>query len=143
MASRDLMNNIHTVVALAPVVVSDGTAQKTVAIDTAGYESCTFVILTGTLADVDATWSATLKSGSTSTQASHTQCSANAIIGTEALAGITFADDVETKKIGYKGSDRWASLELTNVVANTGAAPLAILAILAHPKNRPTANPPQ
>jgi hypothetical protein len=136
------MNDLNFKVALAPVVVSDGTAQKTVAIDTLGYESVTFVVMTGTLADVDATWSATLKDGATSTQASHTQVASDFIIGSEALAGLTFADDGVCKKIGYKGGKRYVSLELTNVVANTGAAPLAILAVLGDPKVRPTANPP-
>jgi hypothetical protein len=51
MASKDTFNNIHPVIAIAPITISDGTALVSGAIDTAGYESVTFVIQTGTLAD--------------------------------------------------------------------------------------------
>ena len=142
MATRDLMNDIHTVVALAPQVATDGTALKTAAIDTKGYESVTFVILTGTLADSDATWLVTLKEGSTSTQTAHTAVADADIIGTEALAGFIFSDDGATRKIGYKGSERYVSLEIDDDTANSGNAPVAVLAILGHPHSRPTANPP-
>lgn len=142
MASRDLLNNIDVKVALAPVVVADGTAQKTVAIDTLGYESVTFVVLCGTLADADATWTLDLREGDTSTQTNHTAAAADDMIGTEALGAIDFSMDGKAKKIGYKGGKRYVSLEINNVVANTGNAPLAVLAILGHPKSRPTANPP-
>lgn len=144
MAQRDNFNDLNFKVALAPLAaaVTDGTTLKTVAIDTLGYESVTFVIITGTIADVDATWTATLKDGTTSTQTAHAQVASDFVIGSEALAGLTFADDGVCKKIGYKGGKRYVSLELTNVVANTGVIPIAILAVLGDPKVRPTSNPP-
>ena len=144
MAARDNMNDLHFVVGLAPLAAAEAgaTTLKTVAIDTQGYESLTFVIITGTIVDADATWTATLKDGATSTQTAHTQVGADFIIGSEALAGLTFANDSVCRKIGYKGGKRWASLELANVVANTGAIPIAIIAVLGDPKVRPTANPP-
>lgn len=139
---KDLMNNITPVVAIAPVVVTDGTAQVSGAIDLQGYESATFVIGLGTLADADATWAVTVKEGDTSTQAEHTAVADVDLIGTEALAGFAFGDDDAARKIGYKGSKRYVSIEIDDVVANTGAAPMTALAILGHARSGPTANPP-
>lgn len=138
---RDLMNNIHPVVAIAPVVVTDGTAQVSAAIDVRHYKSVTFIVLLGTLADADATWAVTVKEGSTSTQASHTAVADKDLIGTESLAGFTFADDGECRKIGYKGDQDYVSIEIDDVTANTGNAPMAVLCIL-EPYQLPTSNPP-
>lgn len=142
MAKRDLMNNITPVVAIAPVVVSDGTAQTSGAIDTRGYESVTFVIATGTLADDDATWAVTVKEGSTANQGEHTAVADVDLIGTEALAGFTYESDNACRKIGYSGSKRYVSIEIDDVTANTGNAPMAVIAILGHPELAPTDNPP-
>lgn len=142
MASRDLMNSIHPVVAIAPITITDGTALVSGAIDTAGYESVTFVLLSGVLADADATWAVTVKSGSTSTQGAHSAVSDDFLIGTEALAGFAFGDDGEVRKIGYKGSDRYVSIEIDDVVANLASAPFAVVCILGNPTSAPTLNPP-
>jgi hypothetical protein len=138
---RDLMNNIHPVVAIAPQVVTDGSSLLSAAIDVRGYRSVTFIILLGALADTDATWSVAVQEGATSTQADHTPVADAQLIGTETLAGFTFADDGETKKIGYKGSSDYVSIEIDNDTANTGAAPVAVLALL-EPYETPSANPP-
>lgn len=137
----DLMNNIHPVVAIAPVVVTDGTAQVSAAIDVRQYKSVTFIVLLGTLADADATWAVTVKEGSTSTQGNHTAVADADLIGTEALAGFTFGDDGECRKIGYKGSADYVSIEIDDVTANSGNAPMAVLCLL-EPYQTPAANPP-
>ena len=138
---RDLMNNIHPVVAIAPVEVSDGTAQVSAAIDVRHYKSVTFIILLGTLADADATWAVTVKEGSDSTQGNHTAVADTDLIGTEALAGFTFGDDGECRKIGYKGDSDYVSIEIDDVTANSGNAPMAVLCLL-EPYERPASNPP-
>ena len=137
---RDLMNNIHPVVAIAPVVVTDNTAQKSGAIDVRHYKSVTLVILLGTLADADATFDVVVKEGSTTTQATHTAVADTDLIGTEALAGFNFGDDGETRKIGYKGGADYVSIEITPT-GNSGNAQIAVVAIL-EPFSRPAANPP-
>lgn len=142
MATRDQMNDIHPIVAIAPVVVADGTVAKSGAIDTKGFEGVTFVIQTGVLADTDATWAVVVKSGPTPTQSEHVAVSDTFLIGTEALASFAFNDDGETRKIGYKGADRYVSIEIDDVVANSGSTPMAALCILGCPHDRPTANPP-
>ncbi len=139
---RDLVNSIHTVIAIAPVVVTDGTAQKSAAIDVRGMRSVTFVIALGTLADADATWDVVIKEGNTTTQTSHTAVADADLIGTETLASFAFGDDGETRKIGYKGVSDYVSIEIDDVVANTGNAPLCVICVM-EPLERPAANPPQ
>lgn len=142
MATQDLMNVIKPVVAAAPQVVTDGSAVTTVAIDTKGYQSLTFVIALGTLVDADATWSVMVKHGDDSTVGNHAAVDDTFLIGDEATAAFDFAADGKCRKIGYKGSKRYVSLVITNVTANTGAFPVAVLALLGHPDLTPTANPP-
>lgn len=142
MASKDLFNNIHPVIAIAPVTISDGTAQVSAAIDTKGYESVTFLIATGTLADADATWAVTVKDGDTSTQNAHSAVADTFLLGTEALAGFAFGDDSEVRKIGYVGGKRYVSIEIDDVTANSGSAPMSVICVLGHPRSAPTANPP-
>lgn len=143
MAKFDLVNSVHPVVALAPVVVTDGTAQVSAVIDTQGFQSCTFLIALGTLADADATWAVTVKEGDDNTQGNHTAVADADLIGTEALAGFTFGDDGECRKIGYKGAKRYVSIEIDDVTANSGNAPMCVIALLGHPAYAPTDNPPQ
>lgn len=140
---RDLMNRIHPVVAIAPVVVTDGTVQKSAAINVKKYRSVTFIIALGTLADADAVWDVTVKEGSTSTQTSHTAVADKDLIGTEALAGFTFADDGECKKIGYVGAEDYVSIEIDDSTANTGNAPMAVLCLLEPYDSTDAPNPPQ
>lgn len=139
---RDMMNNIHTVPAIAPVVVSDNTAQVSAIIDLQNYDSCTFVITTGTIVDADATFAVTLDHGSVSNLSDAAAVPASALIGTLAGAGFTFADDGETRKIGYNGALRYVRMTITPT-ANASAAPLAAVAVLGHARIAPTANPPQ
>lgn len=138
---RDLMSNIHPVVAIAPVVVADNTVQKSAAIDVRKYNSVTFLIALGTLADVDATFAVVIKEGSTSTQTDHTAVAAVDLIGTNALASFTFADDGEMRKIGYKGAADYVSIEITPT-ANAGNAPMAVVVVF-EPLAFPAPNPPQ
>ena len=53
---RDGLHNDTYRVAIAPAVVSDNTPQVGFWIDTSGYQSLTFGIITGTLADADASF---------------------------------------------------------------------------------------
>lgn len=138
---RDLMNDVTPKVAIAPVVATDNTALVSAVIDTLGYNSATFVIATGTLADADATFAVLLEEGDASDLSGGNAVADADLIGTEALAGFTFADDSETRKLGYKGSKRYLRLTVTPS-GNTGNAPIAAIAILGHANARPTANPP-
>lgn len=138
---RDLMNNIATKLAIAPAVVVDNTAQVGSVVDVAGFDSLTFVIVTGTLADADATFAVLVEEGDQANLSDAAAVADKDLIGTEALAGFTFAADRVTRKIGYKGGKRYVRLTVTPS-GNAGDAPLAAVAILGHPGSAPTANPP-
>jgi len=142
MATRDLCNNIHPVRAIAPgPAVIDNTPFVSAVIDTKGYESLTFLIAAGSLADADVTVTALVEASDAANMAGAVAVPDKELIGTEAKAGLTFADDNAMRKIGYVGGARYVRLTLTPA-NNTGNISLSAIALLGHPHNAPTSNPP-
>lgn len=138
---RDLMNNVNVKRVLSPVSVADTTAQVGQIIDRQGYDSLTYVIATGSIADADATFTVLLEEGDASNLSDAAAVADADLIGTEVLAAFQFDDDNECRKLGYKGNKRYTRLTITPV-ANASAALLAAVAVLGHPSVVPTANPP-
>lgn len=138
---RDMMNRIKPVPAIAPQVATNDTALVSAIIDTAGYESLTFLIQTGTLADANATFAVTMEHGDDATLADTAVPAATDLIGTTTLAGFQYDDDGETRKIGYIGTKRYVRMTITPT-GNSGNAPISAMALLGHAKAAPTANPP-
>lgn len=137
---RDLCNNVHPAGA-AVATVTDTTAVVSPIVDRQGYESLTFLIGAGTLADADATFTVLVEEGDVANLSDAAGVADADLIGTEVLAAFTFADDDEARKIGYKGHKRYTRCTVTPV-ANTGSAPIAVIPLLGHPDHAPTANPP-
>lgn len=123
--------------ALSPASVSDNTAQVSQIIDTQGYESLTFAILIGSLADADATFAVTMDHGNVANLSDAAAVSADDLLGTLALASFTFSADDTVKKIGYKGIKRYVRLTITPS-ANASAAVLAVVAVLTDCMKQPT-----
>lgn len=138
---RDQMNNIALKRAISPVSVSDNTAQASQIIDTAGYESLTFAIALGSIADADATFAVTLEHGDDSGLSDTAAPAAADIIGTTTLAGFQYDSDNACRKVGYKGTKRYVRLTITPT-GNASAALMSVIAILGNPMAGPTANPP-
>lgn len=138
---RDSCNNLHPLKVITPVVVTDNTAQVGTIIDRQGYDALTYFIVTGTLADADATFAVLLEEGDAANLSDAAPVDDADLIGTEALAGFTFADDGETRKLGYRGNKRYTRLTITPS-GNTGNAPIAAIAVLGRPAVAPTPNPP-
>jgi hypothetical protein len=138
---RDLHNHIHTVRAISPVSVADNTAQVSQIIDLQGYNACEFVLLTGAIADADATFAVLVEDGNDSALSDAAAVPDAQLLGTEALAGFQFDDDNETRKIGYIGHKRYVRLTVTPS-GNASAALVAAVAVLGHPAAVPTINPP-
>lgn len=139
---RDNFNNINVRPVIVPVAaaITDNTAQVGTVIDSQGYEALTYAIITGTLADADATFTVLLEE-SDSSGSGFTTVAATDTLGTAALASFTFANDGVCRKIGYGGSKRYTRLTITPA-NNTGNAPMAAIAILGRALSVPTANPP-
>lgn len=138
---RDLLNNIHPVKVIDPVVITDNTAAVGAIIDINGYGTCTFVIATGTVSDADTTVTALLEESDAANFAGSNAVADVDLAGTEALASFTFAADSATRKLGYIGNKRYVRLTLTPA-NNTGNIPVSVVGILGSPRSAPTANPP-
>ncbi len=138
---RDFTNNRHPIRAISPVSVADNTAEVGQIIDRQGYDGLTFVIATGSLADVDATFAVLVEEGNDSGLSDAAAVADADLLGTEALAGFQFDDDNETRKIGYIGDKRYVRLTITPA-ANASAALFSAVAILGWPSVAATANPP-
>lgn len=139
---RDLFNHVHPVRAISPAAaVTDNTAFVSQVIDRKGYESLTFLIAFGALADADVTTTVLVEHGDESDLSDAAAVADGDLLGTEALAAATFSDDDETRKIGYVGGKRYVRLTVTPS-GNSGNLFLAAIALLGHPNLTPTPNPP-
>jgi hypothetical protein len=145
MAKFDLHNHIHTVPLIAPVaaLVNVNTPIVSAIIDTLGYGSVEFVLITGTNTDADVTFAVTVDEGDVSNLTGSNAVASTELLGTLAQAGFNFADDVETRKIGYIGNKRYVRLTVTPSANDAGSIFLAGVAVLGRPALGPTANPPQ
>lgn len=141
---RDQLNHLHFVPLIAPVAArTDNTAIVSAIIDRLGYESVTFAIITGTNTDANATFAVLVEDGNDPDLGDDGAAVADDfLVGTEALAGFTFADDVECRKVGYLGLKRYLRVTVTPTGNDSGNIFLAGIAVLGRPHNAPTANPP-
>ena len=135
---RDLHNNVKISRALSPVTITDDTAQVSEIIDTRGFDSLEFAIATGTLADADATFTVLVEDGDDSGLSDNAAVADAELLGTEADASFTFAEDDSVFKIGYVGSKRYVRLTITPA-NNTGNAPLSVVAIQGNAHQSPVA----
>lgn len=140
---RDLHNNIHPLAGIVPVAArTDDTAIVSTIVDTQGYNSCEFVIITGTNTDADATFTVLVQDGDASNLSDAAAVSDDELLGTEALASFAFGDDNETRKIGYVGGKRYVRVTVTPSGNGAGNIFLAGIWLLGHPSDAPTNNPP-
>lgn len=143
MAKFDLHNSIAPKRGYSPVAAAqtDNTAMVSEIVDTRGYGSVEYLILTGSLADADATFTVLVEDGDASNLSDAAAVVDAELLGTEALAGFTYADDNKVFKIGYIGNKRYVRVTVTPA-NNTGAACVAGAWLLGHASIAPTANPP-
>lgn len=139
---RDLHNNIDVRRALSPkAAVTDNTAYVSEILDRRGFESAELVLMIGANTDVNATFTTLLEESSDA--ATFTAVADADLLGTEALASFTAADDDnKVKKLGYTGSKRYLRATVTPAGNDSGNHFLAAVWVLGHPNNAPTANPP-
>jgi hypothetical protein len=139
---RDLFNILHFARCISPVAaVADNTAFVGAIVDRAKYESLVYVINIGALADADATFTVLLEHGDQPNLSDAAAVPDAQLLGTEALAGFTFADDNKLRKLGYKGPKRYTRLTVTPA-NNTGNAFVSAVAVLGDGRFNPTPNPP-
>lgn len=139
---RDFANNIQVKRVLSPASVADDTAQVGQIIDRLGYDSVTYIITTGDIADANATFAVLLEEGDAANMSDHTavadadMISQTAGTAPETAASFQFDDDSEVRKLGYVGNKRYTRLTITPT-GNGSAALLSAVAVLAHPNTAP------
>lgn len=138
---QDLFSEITPRRVISPVSVADNTAQVGQIIDKQGFDSLTYVIALGSIADADATFTVLLEESNDSGMSGAVAVADEDLLGTELLAGFQFDSDNLCRKLGYIGSRRYTRLTITPV-NNASAALLSAVAILGHANIKPTANPP-
>ncbi len=128
---RDMANHIEVRRAIAPAApITDNTPLVSAIIDVAGFNHLVFAILLGALADADATFAVLIEHGDAENLSDAQPAPDVSLTGSEASAGFNFGDDNKVRKIGYVGSKRYVRLTVTPA-NNTGAAPIAAVAILS------------
>jgi hypothetical protein len=139
---RDMAHNIQVKRVLSPVSVADNTAAVGQIIDRLGFESLTYIIATGSIADADATFAVLLEESDASNMdgaaavADADMISQTSGSAPEAAAGFQFDDDNEVRKLGYIGNKRYTRLTITPS-ANASAALLSAVAVLGNPAKAP------
>jgi len=120
--ANTLHSNIKASRGLSPAAATtDNTAFVSQIVDTANFENTEFVILTGSLADADATFTVLFEDGDNSALSDNAAVADGYLLGTEALASFTYADDNSVFKIGYRGPKRYCRVTITPA-NNTGNA---------------------
>lgn len=139
MASKDIHNNLHFVPLIVPVAArTDNTAIVSAIIDTKGYESAEFVLVTGANTDVNATFAVLVEDGDNSGLSDNVAVDDKFLLGTEAGAAFTFADDGECRKIGYVGGKRYVRVTVTPSGNDAGNIFISGVAVLGNARNAPT-----
>lgn len=139
---RDLHNNIHPRRGISPAAaVTDNTPFVSQINDAQGYQSVEFLAILGALADADATFAVLVEDGDQANLSDAAAVDDKFLLGTEAQAGFTYADDNKVFKIGYVGPKRYQRVTITPA-NNTGNAFVAGVWLCGHPLHAPTPNPP-
>lgn len=133
----DIYNTLKEQQVLAPVAITDNTARVGTVVDLVGFDALKYSIAIGTLADADATFTVLVEDSDDNV--TYTAVADDFLLGTEAEASFTFADDTEQRSIGYNGSKRYNRITITPA-NNTGSAVFGVTAILGYPLNAPTTN---
>lgn len=139
---RDHAHNVQVKRVLSPVSVSDDTAQVGQIIDRLGYDSVTYIISTGSIADANVTFAVLLEEGDAANMSDHAAVADADMIsqtsGTapEAAASFQYDDDDEVRKLGYVGNKRYTRITITPT-GNGSAALLSAVAVLGCPNSAP------
>lgn len=97
---RDMLSEIQPIPSISPQVETGNNALVGAIVGRQGFGALTYVIVTGTLADADATFAVLLEHGDDAALSDAAEVPDAQLNGTEALAGFAFGDDDATRKIG-------------------------------------------
>ena len=96
-----------------PASQSDDTAIVSTILDTAEFDTATFLMQLGSIADSNATFVILVEDGDNSSLTDNAAVDDAFLIGTEAGAAFLFSDDGKAVKIGYIGPKRYVRVTIT------------------------------
>lgn len=142
MRVRDIINAFDPKVLFPPVAAgTDNTPYVSEIIDCRNTSMIALILALGTNTDADATFTVLLEESDDSAMSGATAVADEDMIGTEALAGFTYANDKKARKLGYIGSK--AYIRMTITPANNGAGNIYIAGVaLRCLKTMAASNPP-
>lgn len=112
--SRDCHNNMKYSRALSPVAaVTNDTAFVSEILDTADFAANELVLIAGSIADADVTFTVLLEEGDASNLSDNAAVADANLLGTESGATFLFSSDNKTAKLGYKGTKRYIRATVT------------------------------
>ena len=131
---NDLHHHTKQLPALTSQTISTDTTTAGAIIDTAGFEACEFLLLSGTI--TDGAYAVSLQEGDASNLSDAATVDAAEILGD---ADFALADDDTAKRIGYIGKKRYVRLSIVSSGTTSGGvfAGIALLGMAAH---QPTAD---
>jgi len=139
---RDLHDQLYATRGISPVSVSDNTPQVSQIFDTAGYGAVELLILLGSLADADATFTVLIEDGAASDLSDNVAVDDAYLLGIEGNpampTGASFRYDSDNKvtKIGYIGPKRYVRATITPA-NNASASLLAAVWVGGFPRVAP------
>lgn len=129
----DLHNEATSRLGLTVAAIASNTNTDGAIIDTAGYESLEFYLISGTI--TDGTYTAQLFHGNDSGLSDGVQLTGEEVLGSAVF--ISTSDNV-TKRIGYVGKKRYVRLRIVSTGVTTGGT-LGAVAVLGTPQHGPAA----
>lgn len=142
--SNDLHNNVRAKRVIAPIAIGANATKTGVVIDRQGYGGVEFVASYGAVTTTGSVVALVVKEGDAT--GSLTSVADADLLGTEALAGLAAGARTSevgknvTKRVGYKGSKRYVSVDAIST-GTTSVGCISVEALLHEPNVGPTANP--
>lgn len=131
---QDLHNNVGAVKALSHQTISTNTTTVGDIIDTLGFESIEFILLSAAL--TDGVYTVKLEDGDDSGLADAADVSSELVLG--ALPSFILTDDNAVKRVGCISKKRYVRLSIVSTGVTTGGA-LGAVAAQGHPHSMPVA----
>lgn len=132
---HDLHDNVDDRVALDAAAISSDTTTAGNIIDTVGYESLEYLVLSKTI--TDGAYALKLEEGDDSGLSDAADVPAANVLG--ALTGFVAADDDTVKRVGSIGKKRYQRLSIVSTGTTTGVDIMSAVAVLGHPHSMPVA----
>lgn len=143
---NDMHNNIRAQRVIAPVAIGANATKTGAVIDRAGYGGVEFVASYGAVTTTGTVVTLVVKEGDAT--GSLTSVADADLLGTEVLVSLPVQATARTsgvgknvtKRVGYKGSKRYVSVDAIST-GTTSVGCISVEALLHNPLNAPTANP--